>query len=128
MHRAKPHKNAAHVVAVILGRCYMLRAIHGFEGNSDMSKADFIELVAKKGDLSKAEAKRAVDLVFESIEAGLKAGKDKGFAIGGFGTFRVSKRAARMGRNPQTGEAIKIKASKGLRFKPAANLKKAAGC
>lgn len=93
-----------------------------------MSKADFIELVAKRGDLSKADAKRAVDLVFESIEAGLKAGKDKGFTIGGFGTFKVSKRGARTGRNPRTGEAIKIKASKNLRFKPALALKKAAGC
>jgi DNA-binding protein HU-beta len=93
-----------------------------------MSKADFIELVAKKGDLSKADAKRAVDLVFDSIEAGLKSGKDKGFTIGGFGTFKVSKRAARTGRNPRTGETIKIKASKNLRFKPALSLKKAAGC
>lgn len=93
-----------------------------------MSKAAFIELVAKKGDLSKAEAKRAVDLVFESIEAGLKSGKDKGYAIGGFGTFKVSKRGARKGRNPRTGEEIKIKASKALRFKPAQALKTAAGC
>lgn len=93
-----------------------------------MSKAHFIELVAKKGSLSKAEAKRAVELVFDSIESGLKTGKDKGYTIGGFGTFKVSKRSARTGRNPQTGQPIKIKASKGLRFKPALALKKAAGC
>lgn len=92
-----------------------------------MSKAAFIELVAKKGGLSKADAKRSVDLVFDSIEAGLKSGKDKGYTIGGFGTFKVGKRAARKGRNPRTGEAIKIKASKTLRFKPAMALKKAAG-
>jgi DNA-binding protein HU-beta len=93
-----------------------------------MSKADFIELVAKKGDLSKADAKRAVELIFDSIEAGLKSGKDRGYTIGGFGTFKVSKRGARTGRNPRTGEAIKIKPSKALRFKPALSLKKAAGC
>lgn len=93
-----------------------------------MSKSDFIELVAKKGSLSKAEAKRAVDLVFDSIESGLKANKEKGFVIGGFGSFKISKRGARMGRNPRTGEAIKIKPSKSLRFKPAMSLKKAAGC
>ncbi|MBI1239092.1 MAG: DNA-binding protein HU [Alphaproteobacteria bacterium] len=93
-----------------------------------MSKADFIELVAKRGDLSKAEAKRAVDLVFDSIESGLKSSKDKGFTIGGFGSFKVTKRGARTGRNPRTGEAIKIKASKTLRFKPAMSLRKAAGC
>jgi len=94
-----------------------------------MSKADFIERVSAKGKISKAEAKRAVELVFGEIESGLKSGKKTGkFSIGTFGTFAVSKRKARMGRNPQTGEAIKIKASKALRFKPAAQLKKAAGC
>ena len=94
-----------------------------------MSKAEFIERVAKKGKLSKAEAKRAVDLVFGEIENGLKKSKKDGkFTIGTLGTFSITKRKARMGRNPRTGEAIKIKASKSLRFKPAMNLKKAAGC
>ncbi len=94
-----------------------------------MSKADFIDGVAKRGNLSKAEAKRTVELVFEEIEAGLKKSKKDGkYTIGTFGTFAVSKRKARMGRNPQTGEAIKIKASKSLRFKPSSQLKRAAGC
>lgn len=94
-----------------------------------MSKADFIDAVAKKGDVSKADAKRFVELVFETIESGLKGVKSGGkFQIGTFGTFVTSKRAARQGRNPRTGEPIKIKASKSLRFKPAAQLKKAAGC
>jgi len=94
-----------------------------------MSKADFIERVAASGDLSKAEAKRVVELVFGEIEAGLKASKKEGkYTIGTFGTFAVSKRKARMGRNPRTGEEIKIKASKTLRFRPAAQLKDAAGC
>lgn len=94
-----------------------------------MSKADFIERVAKKGKLSKAEAKRAVELVLGEIESGLKGAKKEGrFTIGTFGTFAVSPRKARMGRNPRTGEQIKIKASKNLRFKPSAQLKKAAGC
>ena len=94
-----------------------------------MSKAEFIERVASKGKLSKAEAKRAVELVFGEIESSLKSSKKTGkLTIGTLGTFSVSKRKARMGRNPRTGEAIKIKASKSLRFKPASNLKKAAGC
>ncbi len=94
-----------------------------------MSKAEFIERVAKKGKMSKAEAKRAVDLVFGEIESGLKSSKKAGrFTIGTLGTFSITKRKARMGRNPRTGESIKIKASKSLRFKPAMNLKKAAGC
>jgi DNA-binding protein HU-beta len=93
-----------------------------------MSKADFIERVAKSGKLSKAEAKRSVDLVFGEIESGLKAArKDGKYTIGGFGSFAVSKRAARTGRNPRTGEPIKIKASKSLRFRPAKSLKDAAG-
>ncbi|MEQ9144399.1 MAG: HU family DNA-binding protein [Parvibaculaceae bacterium] len=94
-----------------------------------MSKADFIERVANAGDMSKAEAKRAVELVFGEIEAGLKQAKKEGkYTIGTFGTFAVSKRKARKGRNPRTGEEIKIKASKTLRFRPSAQLKAAAGC
>lgn len=94
-----------------------------------MSKAEFIESVAARGDLSKAEAKRVVELVFGEIETGLKnAKKDGKYTIGNFGTFSVQKRAARKGRNPQTGEQIKIKASKVLKFKPASQLRKAAGC
>ena len=95
-----------------------------------MSKAAFIEQVATKGDLSKAEAKRMVDLVVGEIEVSLKRAKRNGgkVSIGSLGIFTIAKRAARMGRNPQTGEPIKIKASKKLRFRPAMNLKRAAGC
>ncbi|GAB4536338.1 MAG: HU family DNA-binding protein [Parvularculaceae bacterium] len=94
-----------------------------------MSKADFIDAVAKAGDVSRAEAKRMVELVFGEIENGLKKSKKEGkYTIGTFGTFTITKRAARNGRNPRTGEPIKIKASKSLRFRPSANLKSAAGC
>lgn len=94
-----------------------------------MSKSDFIDTVAKRGKVSKAEAKRWVENVFGAVELGLKAARSEGrYTIGTFGTFVTSKRGARMGRNPRTGEAIKIKASKSLRFKPSAQLKKAAGC
>ncbi len=93
-----------------------------------MSKSAFIERVAQKGNMSKAEAKRAVELVLGEVESGIKGAKKEGkFTIGTFGTFTVSKRPARKGRNPRTGEAIKIKASKTLRFKPSAQLKAAAG-
>jgi DNA-binding protein HU-beta len=94
-----------------------------------MSKSDFIVTVAKHGKVSKADAKRAVELVFGAIETGLKGVKGGGkLQIGTFGTFATSKRGARIGRNPRTGESIKIKASKSLRFKPSSHLKKAAGC
>ncbi len=94
-----------------------------------MSKADFIANVAKSGGISNSEAKRAVELVFGEIESGLKrARKDGKLVIGTLGTFLVTKRAARKGRNPRTGETIDIKASKSLRFRPASILKTAAGC
>jgi DNA-binding protein HU-beta len=93
-----------------------------------MSKSEFIERVASKGNISKSDAKRAVELVLGEIEGGIKNAKKNGrYTIGTFGTFTVSKRGARVGRNPRTGESIKIKASKSLRFKPAQSLKKAAG-
>jgi DNA-binding protein HU-beta len=94
-----------------------------------MSKSSFVEQVARKGKLNKSEAKRMVDLVFGEIESTLKSAKKEGrVSIGTLGTFSVSRRRARMGRNPQTGEPIRIRASKSLRFRPASNLKRAAGC
>ncbi len=79
-----------------------------------MSRAAFIENIARKGNMSKAEAKRTVDLVLGKIEAGLKKSKKEGrYTIGNFGTFTITRRPARKGRNPRTGEAIRIKTSKG---------------
>jgi DNA-binding protein HU-beta len=94
-----------------------------------MSKSSFITQVAHRGKVSKAEAKRIVDLVFGEIETSLKSAKREGkVTIGTLGTFSVAQRRARMGRNPQTGEPIRIRASKSLRFRPSSNLKRAAGC
>ena len=93
-----------------------------------MSRAAFIENVAKKGNMSKANAKITVDLVLGEVEAGLKKSKKEGrYTIGNFGTFAISKRPARKGRNPQTGEPIRIKTSEVLKFKPSAKLKRTAG-
>lgn len=94
-----------------------------------MSKADFVEAVAKRGNLTKADAKRAIELVFGTIEASLKGTRGGGKVhIGTFGTFMITRRGARTARNPRTGEAIKVKASRSLRFKPSGQLKDAAGC
>ena len=94
-----------------------------------MSKADFIDAVAKQGKVSKAEAKRSIDLVFSAIETSLRGARSEGkLQIGTFGTFTITKRPARMARNPRTGEAVKVKASRGLRFRPSLQLKRAAGC
>jgi DNA-binding protein HU-beta len=75
----------------------------------------------KKVGLTTGDANSAVDAVVATIGKELK--KSQKFGLPGFGSFHVSKRAARMGRNPRTGEAIKIKASKGVRFKAGAKLK-----
>ena len=81
-----------------------------------MNKTELVEFIATQADISKAKAGAAVDAFVEAVTASLKKGKD--VAIVGFGTFTVAERAARTGRNPQTGEAIKIKASKLPKFKP----------
>lgn len=88
-----------------------------------MNKAELVELVQKSlgGDTSKAAAERSVEAVIEAIVKGLK--KDKAVQLIGFGTFAITKRAARTGINPRTKEKIKIAASKGVKFKAGAALK-----
>jgi len=86
-----------------------------------MTKADLIESVAATLDLPKGQAERAVHLVFEDIVKALRNG-DK-VNISGFGTFAVSERKARPGRNPKTGESIEIPASKSAKFKAGKALK-----
>ncbi|KGX87969.1 HU family DNA-binding protein [Pontibacillus litoralis] len=88
-----------------------------------MNKTDLINAVAEKSDLSKKDATQAVDAVFESISESLQQG-DKVQLIG-FGNFEVRERAARKGRNPQTGAEIEIAASKVPAFKPGKALKDA---
>jgi len=88
-----------------------------------MNKADLIEHVANETETTKADAQRAVEAVFAGITKTLKKGEDARFV--GFGTFSVAKRAATTGRNPRTGEAIKIKASKNAKFKAGKELKEA---
>jgi DNA-binding protein HU-beta len=85
-----------------------------------MNKAELIEKIAGDADISKKQANAALDSFTEAVAKTLKKG-DK-VTLVGFGTFSVSKRAARMGRNPQTGAAIKIKAKKVARFKAGATL------
>jgi len=88
-----------------------------------MNKAELIESIANSADLSKASAGRALDAAIEAITKALKKGDT--ITLVGFGTFSVRNRAARMGRNPRTGEEIKIKASKVPGFKPGKALKDA---
>ena len=88
-----------------------------------MNKAELIDAVAVKADLSKAAAGRALDAALEAITKALK--KKDTVTLVGFGTFSVRKRSARMGRNPKTGEEIKIRASKVPGFKAGKALKDA---
>jgi len=80
-----------------------------------MTKVEIIEKMAKDAGVSKAAAQKALDSFIDSIKKTLKKGNK--VTLIGFGTFSVGKRAARKGRNPQTGEVIKIKASKAPKFK-----------
>ena len=87
-----------------------------------MNKAEMIEKVQTACDgMSKAEADRVVNAVLDAIMGELKSGGK--VTVAGFGTFDVRMNAARMGRNPKTGEAIQIKASKTPRFKAGINFK-----
>ncbi len=88
-----------------------------------MNKVELIAAVAEKAGLTKKDAEKAVAAVVGSIEAALVAGEK--VQLIGFGTFEVRERAARVGRNPQTKEAIKIAASKQPVFKAGAALKNA---
>ena len=88
-----------------------------------MNKTELIEHIAKQADISKAAAGRALEAVVGGIRSSLKKGNS--VTLVGFGTFSTGKRAARAGRNPRTGAAIKIKAAKVPKFKPGKALKDA---
>ena len=88
-----------------------------------MNKGELVESVANQTNLSKADAARAVDAIFDAIEGTLKVGNT--VSLVGFGTFSVKNRAARQGRNPRTGETIQIKASRVPSFKAGKALKDA---
>lgn len=88
-----------------------------------MNKSELIEHMATQADISKAAAGRALDALIGGVRQTLKKGGT--VSVVGFGTFSVTKRAARSGRNPRTGATIKIKASKVPKFRPGKALKDA---
>ncbi|MBO6194714.1 MAG: HU family DNA-binding protein [Bacilli bacterium] len=88
-----------------------------------MTKLEFIEAIAAKSGLTKADSARAVEAFQSVVTETLKKG-DK-VTLTGFGVFSVSKREARNGRNPRTGEVVKIAASKSVKFKTGSKLKEA---
>jgi DNA-binding protein HU-beta len=88
-----------------------------------VNKTELIDHIAKQADISKAAAGRALEAVIGGVKSTLK--KNNSVSLVGFGTFSVSKRAARTGRNPRTGAAIKIKSAKVPKFRPGKALKDA---
>jgi DNA-binding protein HU-beta len=88
-----------------------------------MTKAELIDAVAREAKITTAAAAQAIDAVTDSITKDLKKGGR--VTLTGFGTFSVANRKARTGRNPQTGQEIRIPASKTARFKPGRALKEA---
>jgi DNA-binding protein HU-beta len=86
-----------------------------------MNKAQLVEQIAEKSELSRREAEQAVDAALQTIEEQLARGSE--ITLTGFGKFHVADRGARQGRNPQTGEPIQIKASRVPRFSAGAKLK-----
>lgn len=89
-----------------------------------MTKADLIDQMAKDAGISKTAAGAALSSLIDGIQKALKK-KDGKVSLVGFGTFSKTSRKARKGRNPQTGEAIKIKARNVVKFKPGKKLKDA---
>ena len=86
-----------------------------------MNRNELVDAVAGKADLTKSSANKAVDAVFGSITDALRTGGE--VRLVGFGTFSVARRAASEGRNPRTGEKIRIAASKQAKFKPGKRLR-----
>jgi DNA-binding protein HU-beta len=86
-----------------------------------MNKAEFVEKIAEKSELTRRDAEIAVDATLETIEEELSRGSE--ITLTGFGKFHVADRGARQGRNPQTGQAIQIKAARVPRFSAGSKLK-----
>lgn len=86
-----------------------------------MNKSELVDLVRDRAGLERRQAEAAVNAVLDAVMADIKSGNR--VSLSGFGTFNPSDRAARTGRNPQTGEAVKIAASKSVRFTPATAFK-----
>jgi len=100
----------------VRAKTFIVKPIKKFK----MNKAELIDAIAASAKLSKADAGRALDATIDSINKALKKGDRIGLV--GFGSFSVAKRAARTGRNPQTGKEIKIAAKKVVKFKAGAEL------
>jgi DNA-binding protein HU-beta len=105
------------------GACAVPPTDNNLVGDEGMNKQELIGTVAETTGMTKNDASKAVEAVFDSITSQLKNGDE--VRLVGFGTFSVSKRKATTGRNPRTGEPMKINASSQPKFKPGKGLKDA---
>jgi DNA-binding protein HU-beta len=112
-----------HLFADVQGRSFQRYQINFINEGILVNKTELIEHIAKNADISKAAATRALESTINAVKTTLKKGGS--VSLVGFGTFAVGKRAARTGRNPRTGDAIKIKAAKVPKFRPGKALKDA---
>lgn len=99
---------------------FLIKACHDKERGDIVNKGELIDELARRGNFTKKDAKTAVDLMLETIK---KNTKREGVQLVGFGSFNVSRRKARKGRNPRTGEEIRIPAGKTVRFRPGKEFK-----
>jgi DNA-binding protein HU-beta len=100
----------------------LVHILKNFKGGYQMNKAELIEQMAREARISKAAAGKALDSFMTNVTSALKKKNGK-VSLVGFGTFAKAHRKTRKGRNPQTGESIKIKASNTVKFKPGKKLK-----
>ena len=91
-----------------------------------MNKADLVDRIAASADISKTQATAMIEALIDSISSAMKKGER--VTLMGFGTFAISHHKARNGRNPQTGDLIKLPARSAARFLPSSELKKAVNC
>ncbi|WP_338009915.1 HU family DNA-binding protein [Nitrolancea hollandica] len=112
-------------VAIVAGQQQSRRLRPKWEGASSMRKNDLIKAVAQRVQQPETQVAAVINAAVVTIEDALAKGED--VTISGFGTFRVSERSAREGRNPQTGEQITIPPRKTASFKPGSQLKRVVG-
>jgi DNA-binding protein HU-beta len=105
------------------GEWVQLSRKHAHISEASVNKSELVDSIAEGAGLSKADAERALNAFIKSVEGAMASG-DK-ITLPGFGSFSVSSRAARTGRNPRTGEPVQIAASKGVKFSAGAALKSA---
>lgn len=101
----------------------MIEERYNYGGASDVNKSTLVDVIAEEADLSKSAAARALEAALTALTDALRRGE--AVSISGFGTFSVRERGARTARNPRTGEAIQVAASRAAAFKPGKALKDA---